>query len=71
LILHPSIFASMIPYSRTFLFRTGLDPGMPRHVGQTWVLGPSASVVGQLQNILLLVGSWTCISNPIFIAQAS
>jgi len=57
----------MMPYSRTFLFRTGLDPGMPRHVGHTWVLGAGASVVGQEQNILLLVGSCTWISRPIFI----
>ena len=64
--MHPSIFASMIPYSRTFLFRTGLDPGIPRHVGQTWVFGPGASVVGQEQNILDLVGSCTWISKPIF-----
>ena len=65
--MHPSIFASMMPYSRTFLFRTGLDPGIPRQVGHTCVLGAGASVVGQEQNILLLVGSCTWISRPIFI----
>ena len=64
--MHPSIFASMMPYSRTFLLRTGLDPGIPRHVGHTWVLGAGASVVGQEQNIFDFVGSWTWISNPIF-----
>ena len=47
----------MIPYSSTFLFRTGLDPGIPRHVGHTWVFGPGASVAGQEQNIFVLVGS--------------
>ena len=47
----------MMPYTRTWRFRTGLEPGMPRHTGQTWVFGASASVVGQEQNILDLVGS--------------
>ena len=64
--VQPSIFASLIPQKSTSLFSTGLDPGIPRQVGHTWVLGAGASVVGQEQNILDLVGSCTWISNPIF-----
>jgi hypothetical protein len=43
---------------------TGSDPGRPRQIGQTWVLGSAPNSVGQPQNILLLVDSSTCTSSP-------
>ena len=30
---------------------TGMDPGRPRHTGQTWVLASAPKAVGQEQNI--------------------
>ena len=34
---------------------TGIAPGRPRQIGQTWVLGSAPNVVGQPQNILVAV----------------
>src|SRR5580704_8661203 len=47
------------------LFSTGSGPGIPKHTGQTWVLGGSPKWVEQPQKILVLVSSWTWTSKPI------
>jgi hypothetical protein len=44
--------------------RTGSDPGRPRQVGHTWVLGGAPKVVAQPQNIFVFVPSSTCTSSP-------
>src|SRR6478609_9859221 len=43
---------------------TGIAPGRPRQVGQTWVLGTPPKTAGQPQNILVLVLSSTWTSRP-------
>src|SRR4051812_368734 len=43
---------------------TGIAPGRPRQVGQTWVLGSPPKTAGQPQNILVLVLSSTWTSRP-------
>jgi len=47
------------------LFMTGSTPGMPRHMGQTFVFGGAWNRVLQLQNILDAVFSSTWTSIPI------
>ena len=44
--------------------RTGSEPGRPRQVGQTWLLGGAPKSVAQPQNILVAVPSSTCTSRP-------
>src|SRR5688500_2042354 len=44
---------------------TGIAPGRPRQVGQTWVLGSAPNSVGNPQNIFELVLSLTWTSRPI------
>ena len=45
-------------------FTTGSEPGRPRQIGQTWVLGAAPNSVGQPQNILSRSSSSTCTSSP-------
>src|SRR6478735_1076717 len=45
-------------------FSTGREPGSPRQVGQTWLLGGAPNVVSQPQNIFDTVPSSTCTSRP-------
>ncbi len=53
-----SASAVMMVNSTACLFITGRTPGMPRHTGQTWVLGGAVAYSAlQPQNILLLVNS--------------
>ena len=54
-----------IAYSIAVRLVTGSDPGRPRHTGHTWLFGSAPNVVGQPQNILVLVPSSTCVSRPI------
>src|SRR5579871_4869713 len=52
-------------YSTAVRLMTGSTPGMPRQIGHTWVFGGEpAYSVGQPQNILLRVASWTWHSRP-------
>src|ERR1700691_4144964 len=51
--------------STAWRLNTGRAPGNPRHTGQTLVLGGAPKLVGQPQNILVRVASWTCTSSPI------
>src|SRR4028119_1090318 len=46
-------------------FTTGSEPGRPRQVGQTCVLGSAPNSVGQPQNIFVAVLSSTWTSRPI------
>ena len=50
--------------SMAFRLRTGREPGRPRQVGQTLVLGSSPKLVRQPQNILLAVFTWQWTSSP-------
>ena len=43
---------------------TGSEPGSPRQIGQTWVLGAAPNSVGQPQNIFVAVPSSTWTSSP-------
>ena len=43
---------------------TGSEPGSPRQVGQTWVLGSAPNSVEQPQNIFVTVPSSTWTSRP-------
>ena len=45
-------------------FSVGSAPGMPRHTGQTCVLGSAPKSVGQPQNILVAVDNSTWTSRP-------
>jgi hypothetical protein len=45
--------------------RTGSVPGKPMHTGHVCVLGSFPYVVEHLQNALVLVFIWTCVSMPI------
>lgn len=47
--------------------KTGKVPGCPAQTGQSAVLGfvSSLTPLGQVQNNLVLLASWTWISNPI------
>ena len=44
---------------------TGSVPGKPMHTGHVCVLGSFPYVVEHLQNALVLVLIWTCVSMPI------
>ena len=48
-------------------FITGSEPGSPRQVGQTWVLGGAPKVVRQPQKSFVRVWSWTCTSSPMMV----
>ena len=54
-----SSLAARIPISTARLFNTGSVPGNPRQTGHVFVLGGSPNCVEQLQNIFVLVKSWT------------
>jgi hypothetical protein len=56
--------ASIIAYSTAFLFKTGLEPGMPKQTSQTKEFG-SASETGQWQKSFDKVESCTWTSRPI------
>src|ERR1700746_307000 len=60
-----SAIAARVANSTTFRLRTGKAPGIPRHTGQTLVLGGAPKRVEQEQKILLSVSSWTWTSSPI------
>ena len=60
----PSARPTRIVDSTAVRFSTGSEPGRPRHVGQTWLLGSAPNVVSQPQNILEAVPSSTCTSRP-------
>src|SRR3954453_10452289 len=47
---------------------TGRLPGRPRQTGQVSVLGGAPKASAQLQNILVLVASWTWISKPMTVS---
>ncbi len=47
---------------------TGSVPGMPRQIGQVWLLGGAPNVVAQPQNILERVASWACTSSPMTVS---
>src|SRR5882672_11440892 len=61
----PSAIAASVANSTALRFRTGKAPGMPRHTGQTFVLGGSPKRVEQEQKIFEAVSSWTWTSRPI------
>jgi hypothetical protein len=44
---------------------TGRAPGIPRHTGQTFVLGGAPNLVEHEQKIFVAVRSCTCTSSPI------
>src|SRR6478735_12852510 len=50
--------------STALALTTGIAPGRPRQVGQTWELGSPPKTAGQPQNILVLVLSSTWTSRP-------
>src|SRR5216683_7101881 len=50
--------------STALRFSTGKAPGIPRHTGQTLVLGGAPKRVEQEQKIFDAVRSWTCTSSP-------
>jgi len=56
--------AAFTAISTASRFSTGSAPGKPRQTGQTLVLGGAPKLVGQAQNSLLRVASWTCTSSP-------
>src|SRR6266542_5003881 len=60
-----SACAASTAYSTACRFITGSAPGIPRHTGQTFVLGGLPNCVEHEQKILVLVRSWTCTSSPI------
>ena len=45
--------------STAFRFITGKTPGIPRHTGQTLLLGGAPNCVEHEQKILVVVSSWT------------
>src|SRR6266496_3284773 len=63
-----SACAALTAYSTACRFSTGSAPGIPRHTGQTLVLGSEPKMLGQPQKILLLVSSCTCTSRPITVS---
>jgi hypothetical protein len=50
--------------SKAVRFRTGSEPGWPRQIGQTCVLGGAPNWIAQPQKSLVRVFSWTCVSMP-------
>jgi len=54
-------------YSKAFLFKTGLLPGMPKQHSHVLVLGFSEPLVGQPQNSLVLQLSSIWASSPTII----
>src|SRR5699024_1131950 len=67
LILELKASPAFIPYSTTCLFKTGITPGNPKHIGQQWVLASPPNSLVQEQNIFVLVINSTCISKPIIV----
>src|SRR5690606_18207118 len=49
---------------------TGRVPGMAKSIAQAWVLGSAPKAVLAPENILLLVASCTCTSNPITVSHS-
>src|SRR5579864_9076944 len=64
-ILQFSAMAASTANSTARRLSTGSTPGMPRHTGQTLVLGGAPKRVEQEQKILLSVSSWMWTSSPI------
>src|SRR5581483_4366216 len=60
-----SAMPALMANSTAARFSTGSAPGIPRHTGQTFVLGGAPKLAGQPQKILVAVASWTCTSRPI------
>ena len=56
--------AARVANSTAFRFSTGKAPGIPRHTGQTFVLGAAPKRVEQEQKIFDAVSNWTCTSSP-------
>jgi hypothetical protein len=54
-----SAIAARVANSTALRFSTGNAPGMPRHTGQTFVLGAAPKRVEQEQKIFDAVKSWT------------
>ena len=61
---HRRAMAVRIVFSMARRLTTGRTPGMPRHTGQTWVLGGAPNTVEHPQKILVAVLSSACTSNP-------
>ncbi len=53
--------------AKTFLLKTGFDPGKPTHVGQVALFGIVACV-GQEQKSFVCVFSSQCTSSPIIVS---
>src|SRR5262245_10060119 len=58
-------------YSMAFSLGTGIEPGWPRHTGQTFVLGGAPNSFLQPQNIFVRVASSTWHSSPMTVSYAS
>jgi hypothetical protein len=56
--------AASVANSTALRFSTGKAPGIPRHTGQTFVLGGAPKRVEQEQKIFDAVRSCTCTSSP-------
>jgi hypothetical protein len=51
-----------------FLFKTGITPGIPKHIGQVFSFAGLPNSVGHEQNIFDLVFNWAWTSSPIIIS---
>jgi hypothetical protein len=63
-IRHSRASAARTARSKAWRFITGSDPGRPRQVGQTCVLGGAPNFVEHPQKSFVFVSSWTCTSRP-------
>src|SRR3981189_1043324 len=64
LIRHFRTIAASVANSTAFRFSTGSAPGIPRHTGQTFVLGGAPKRVEHEQKIFVAVRSCTRTSRP-------
>ena len=58
-------------YSMAFSLGTGIEPGWPRHTGQTLVFGGAPNSLRQPQNIFVRVASSTWHSSPMTVSYMS